>query len=274
MKNLIFAAIAICVPLLSQAQVGSRLKNNSAVKSFEAGEFKEGEEQINRALEGDASNAVILYNWAAANLTSVLVEVAAEKQKKLNEEQIKRVQSANQELEKLLKSNTRASKSLRKEILYQNALSLSLLEKNSEALAGFYLSLNEESPRLSDEESKILNEKTQTNIAHLLIKSQSSSSGKGDGGGEGENEDQDSSGENDGESEGQDGDQQKSRGQGQRREPEFSGTDVNESQAQQILNSVSNQDRQVQQRKGQQQSKQNMQGEHGEALSPENHKPW
>ncbi|HVJ66188.1 MAG TPA: hypothetical protein VM901_13100 [Bdellovibrionota bacterium] len=260
----------------AHAGLGPRLKNNAAVKRFASGDVAGADAAINDALAGDAANPLILYNWASANLLGVMGEMAKEKKNKLSDEQKKRVESAQKEFGKLLAQDSPFVKKLSKEILYQNAQSLELLEKNNEALVSYYRSLHSPAESPESDETKKLTEMTQTNIAHLLVKSQSSSSGEGSGGGGG-SEGEKEQGQGEGEGDQKDGkkDSGQSQGQGQRREPEFTGTDVNQSQAQQILNSVSNQDRQVQQRKGQQQSKQNMQeGEEGDVSPTESDRPW
>lgn len=268
------------------SQISSKLNNNAAVRELEDGDVGKAEKLMENALETDAADPVILYNWATMNLHSVLKSQEKEKspdaqnapqKKDLNEEQKKKVESSHAEYEKFLKAEKLPSFLSRKELLYQNAIALELLGNTKEALMNYYQSLHADANHVDNVDLRKLTEKTQINISRLLAKSQSSGQGQGEGsggGGEG-NQQEDSKGQ------GKDGDKGKnssndSKGQGRSPlQPEFSGTDINSTQAQQILNSVSNQDRQVQQRRGQQQSKQNMQnGEEGDISPRENAKPW
>lgn len=281
MKPILLALSLAAIPTLAQAQIVSRWQSNAALEKLDDGEAAEAQALMDKALEGDAANPKILYNWASTNLHHVLAEVteAAKKNEKkggkikLSDEQKNKILAAQQEFEKLLKPDASRGGVSAKELQFQNAIAFELLENNEAALKNYYQSLTDDSPGLGDAKRRELSQKTQINIARLLVKSDSPSSGSGEGeggGGGGQGQDK-GQGEGQGESQGQ-----PSQGPGSpSQEPQFSGTDVNESQAQQILNSVSNQDRQVQQRKGQQQSKQNMQsGEEGE-VSPRNaSKPW
>lgn len=280
MKTLkLIAILAITTVLHSNAfaQLGSKLKSNKALQKLEQQKPAEAENLINEALEADAANPEILYNWASTTLNSVRLELQKapkDKPKELSEEQKKKLEAAFAELGKL-KAQTKSLPQTfsAKELYYQSAHINELLGRKQEALKDYYTSLQADSSQDSKELSKF-NEKIKINISRLLTPEDSSSDdGSGESGSQqGDSKENSENGEGKGE-----GDKQNSSGQPQqsRREPEFSGTDVNESQAQQILNSVSNQDRQVQQRKGQQQSKQNMQGaEEGEVSTSESDKPW
>ena len=260
--------------LPAQADVVSKYHNDKAAEYDKQGNNKLAGDSLKKALQADASDPLVIYNWSVNKIKSVLDSQKESKNKEPTEESKKTLGAANQQLLSLA-DKIKGSKIPENEYHYQLGFSHESIDQKLEALKSYYKAL---AMTKDAKKNKDFIEKTQINILRLLSQSSSSSSkdkDQGEGGGEGDEKNKE------GEQGDSKGDQERKQGQGQGdaqqtpQEPKFTGTEVDKNQAQQILNSVSNQDRQVQRKKGRMQSKQNMRdGEEGEVDPRSNDKPW
>jgi tetratricopeptide (TPR) repeat protein len=202
-------------------------RNNAAAKPFEAGDFAKSEKALNRALEIDANNRQLRTNWATNKIFQSLLDEG-----KVDPVKLKAAQG---EFESLIKS----SKSPTEKALldYQMGIVNELQNKIPEALSHYYSVLLENHDDLGT--------KAKTNISRLLTQQESQ---KGQSGSQGQDPQQ-----------GQDGkDQQPKDGEQasqQKQKPRYSGTDLSENEAKQILESVGGEERDVQKRKARAESR-------------------
>jgi Ca-activated chloride channel family protein len=212
-------------------------KNRQAMKKFENDDFKGAEEKWVEALGQDASHPRLRLNWIAAKLRAA-VGKTPEDPKSIDS---KAATEAFQELEQLSKEKT-LSPELQEELTFQKAQALELLNKNTEALSEYYKVLANSGKHV---------EGASHNIARLLFSQSQKQNSKGQGGGEGNSKNQD-------QSNSPDKKDSKSKFSQEKRASKYNGTDVDEKQAQQILESVSGEEREVMKRRAQGLAKERM----------------
>jgi Ca-activated chloride channel family protein len=226
-----------------------------AFKIWEGKNPAPAEDALLEALTKDAADPVLRYNLATHELLQTLLSASKSSKDTLN----KSFNESVAEFESLARLET-APLSLRAQAAFQAGLSRENLGRVPEALKWYYEAMT------SDASSPELVEKARKSIQRLLVASQGGGSGGGgDGSGSQENSE---SGQGEGKP------QKFSEGKGQAK-PKFSGTDLSEAQARQILESVRGEERDVQAKKSRAQAKeaQGRSSETGRADSA-NSKPW
>ena len=241
--------------------------NNRGISKLAKKDKAGGQRDLDEALTRDASDAELRFNWATAKMLS-----AQNDEGKISEQTLKdaikefdqlQQESANRAKAKIPSDDT--SKLFDKKLSYQNGVANELAKDPIKALAHYYDGLLQNLPNSSDIDSKL-----RENIGRLLVEQQKQNQ-KGDGE-DGKGKDP-SEGEKDDQKEppkaGEEANQKKQKAK-------FTGTEISETQARQILESVSGEEREVQKRKAQAES--NAEGarqmKKGERGSGSTGKPW
>jgi Ca-activated chloride channel family protein len=232
-------------------------ENNKGVGTFAAGDFAVAQKHFEQGLAEDASDPRLRLNWASNRLHMALppAEKAGADPKAAAKPQVNKkvAEEALKELDRLAEKGPR-DPAFRQALEFQRGIANQLLERKKEALASYYSAM-----ALS--KNAVIDEMAKNNIKQLLAEG----GGGGGGGGSGEQGEKDKSEQpQDGEGEG-DKPQNPQYGQGQQ-EPQFSGTDIDENQAQQILESVEAKERETQGKKARKDAKSGQnQGEDGDS---------
>ncbi len=234
-------------------------KNNKATKHLLKGEHRKAENLMNDALAENAQDALTRFNWAS---DQILIAAMAEKstdEKKNLDPAIKELERLEQEIES---SKDPELQTLRKRIRRQLGHAYELSKNNKKAIENYYKSLalqgstskitknitpstEATAPASNTEpEFKKMDEDTKHNIARLLKKQEQNSSSQGGGEGSDNKDSKDGSKPEDKKNPAKDGE---NADQGKQK-PKFSGTDLNEGQAEQIMESVSGEEKEVQKR--------------------------
>lgn len=238
--------------------VGAIYLNNKGVKAIKKNDLTTGLESLGGALARDATDLESRFNWATGKLLSSVQKPKDPREKA--QVNTKTLNEATQELERILKETPPNREAFRKGVEYQLGQAYEAGNKIPEALESYYKSLSHlPTPELDQE--------TKKNISRLLT--MQDQSGGGGGGGQ-NNQDQKSD---------QQGGKDKNPQYGQQEQnqkPKFSGTEVTEDQARQILESVSGEEKEVQRRHARAQAKERAAKNRGEresegATYP---KPW
>ncbi len=222
-------------------------RNNRALALYRKQALPEARKSFEDALSDNSRHFVLRFNWAATRLAMALPQQQGQE---INQKILDEVSG---ELKKLLKEYPVKAKedAFLKGLHYQLALALELKKQKEEALIHYYSALHQ--GPVNDK----LDASTEEGIRRLLAESPQSGGGGG-GGGQGENpEPQD----------GQEPPKNPQYGQ-QQRKPEFQGTDIDQSQAQKILESVGSKEREVQKRRSQKeaQERQRERGKDGQSF--------
>ncbi|MBS1985144.1 MAG: VWA domain-containing protein [Bdellovibrionales bacterium] len=240
-------AAEVVPPLPTPSHLGAIHANNLAIDSANGKDFKKADGELLQALGEDASNPWLQYNWSANKLQGAVdPEDPQKSDKKAAEEAASTLEKMRSELKP-----GQGGEEFQSKLAYQLGQAYELKGDNAKALENYYRVLPNSPDAPRSEALKALDQKAKANIARLLFAE--SSGGGGGGGGQGDKKDnkegdsKDSKGNKDGKSEIS---QAKSK-------PKFSGTDLNESQANQIIESVSSAEREVLQSKSQQESREN-----------------
>ncbi|MEO5666531.1 MAG: VWA domain-containing protein [Bdellovibrionota bacterium] len=225
-------------------------RNNKAFSLYKKKSYTESRQALEDALSDNARNLMLRYNWASTRLAmSFPQEKGQDFNQKILDETIGEFTKILSEYKPDLPADPFV-----KGLHYQLALALELKKEREKALAHYYDAL------LQKPAEKELDPVIEESIRRLLAAQQQQGGG---GGGGSENEKKDNKG-----GEGDKDKKDKKYGQGQQQKPaEFKGTDVNQSQAKKILESVGSKEREVQKRRSQKeaQEKQRAQGQDGQA---------
>jgi Ca-activated chloride channel family protein len=237
-------------------------KNNKGVKSFEKKNFNQAESDFAEAMAiGDQHQATYLFNWASNRLNALWEKKI--KGQTIKEEDISNIKKTYENLEKNLTDPLQ-----KKVIQHQLAQTWELLDKNNEALEHYYKSLN------IGGKSTQLDAASKINIQRLLHQNQSQSeSSKGEGGGDGK---QGNDSKNPSNGDKSDSKNDKKSENKAHQKPKYTGTDLSEEQAKQIMQSVSTEEKEVQKRKAKAESKQqfNEKNQKGKNEEGGRQKPW
>lgn len=251
--------------------------NNRAVKKFEAKDFAAADAKFLEALSRDATDLGVRYNWATNKMVSAIKPPAKEGDEPekpdghLVDEALKEFQSLNKEPA----TNAKENSGFRKALRYQMGQAFELKENNPQALLHYYSSLREKTGNKEADEK--LDKATRENITRLLGDPDGKGKGGGGGGGGGGGQEQPK----DGQGKGDKGPPQQPKNgedhKDQKQAPKFSGTDVSEGEARQILESVTGEEREVQKRKAQSESKDRARAQNAERGKVKNNgrdTPW
>jgi len=213
-------------------------KNKDAWKSFLKDDKLKAEESLSQALALDAADPYTRFNWATSKLLSS-IDKDGKVSPQLAEEALREFEVLDRDLTQNLSQHRNT---LAKELKYQIGVTQELLKKPEKALEYYYSSL------LEGKTASELDEKSRKNIERLLVLIDQSG-----GGGGSNDQDQDNSGDSQNQQEGP-GDKKNDLKDGDdanqsRQKPKFSETDLNEQEARQILESVKNEEQEVQRRK-------------------------
>ncbi len=232
-------------------------KSGRARRAFEDGDLPLAESRYDEALAESSADFWARYNWAVSRLYGAFPRSEGEKPEST------KLEAATKTFEKLLQEvdpKDPSSKELRRRLHFQLGQSHELAEKKPDALLNYYRAVD------GVDAKDTLSQSARDNITRLLAKSESGQGGGGGGGG--------------GESEAKDKPEEGKQNYTERgnSKPKYSGTDVSEDQAKQILESVSGEERQVQRRKAQEQAKeqqrQNQRDFRSTGKGPQRDKPW
>ncbi len=204
------------------------------------------------ALEHDATDSYLRYNYATQRLLQTIMQAETSSQDTVS----KGLGEVSREL-MALASDSKTPEALLPQVQYQAGFASEAQKDIPRALSWYYQSLN------NNQSTPELVEKSKLNIQRLLI-----SSAGGGGGGSSEGKEESESGE------GGKNPQKFSEGKGQAK-PKFTGTELNEAQARQILESVRGEERDVQAKKSQAQARER-QGKSSETgrSDTSGSKPW
>lgn len=218
-------------------------ENNAGVSAFKKQDFSASLEHVENSLHKDAANPYLRFNWASSKMFSAL-----NKDKSVNP---KITDEAIREFENLKKDlaldSSREAKDLHRLLDYQLGQAYELKKDTTKALQSYYQSLSE-----GTEQTQDIDVMARKNISRLITKNSSGSGGgqgesKGDKGDQGGNDPKGDKGQEKNKKPLKDGDDHKD----QKVKPKYSGTEITEQEARQILESVSNEEKDVQKRKAQ-----------------------
>jgi Ca-activated chloride channel family protein len=209
-------------------------RSNRGTSQYQDKQLPESRQSFETALADDSRDLMLRYNWAATRLA---MSAPQEKGQDFNQ---KILDEASGELKKILRESETKNPHdpFLKPLHYQLGLALELKKDKTGALQNYYRSL-----RIPPANPK-LDTLTEEGIRRLLAAEQQN------GGGGGQNQKQD-----DQKGEGDKDKKEQKFGQGPQKPAEFKGTDVNESQAKKILESVGSKEREVQKRRSQNEAK-------------------
>jgi|GEM_PF-1078346 len=254
--------------------------NNQAVKSFNSKDYAQAETKFLDALTRNSAELGVRFNWATNKLFSAIPPqtptAEAESPKETPKPDERLVDEALKELESLKRAPetaAAANKGFRKGLNYQLGQAYELKSDTPRALLSYYASLLDKSGDKATDEQ--LEKAARDNITRLLGDPDGKGGGGGGGGGGGQGENKDSQG---GGGEGPSKPPEPGKDhKDQKQAPKFSGTEVSESEARQILESVSGEEREVQKRKAQSEAKQrsrSQNSEQGKVNSTGRDNPW
>jgi hypothetical protein len=226
---------------------GTVYYNNKALKSLGKKDPVEAQRLLGEALSQDASDPVVRFNWATTKLySSVKGAGAGQTQDPQARIDTKALDESIKELE-ALKGDLSSAKNphaneLKQAVNYQLGQAYELKREIPKALENYYASEAQGPNSKLDTQAK-------NNISRLLTAMQQ-------GQGQGQNGQQQQQGQGQGQNgqkgQGQDKKQNPQYSQGQQpSKPKFSGTEISETEARQILQSVSGEEREVLRRKAQ-----------------------
>ena len=254
-KKSLLIFLILLVPYRADAQVSDKglmpwtiFRNNKGVALYKKPALPESRKAFEDALSDNARSLLLRYNWASTRLAmSFPQEKGQDFNQKILEETIG-------ELSKIVSEYTPSPKGdpFAKALRYQLALALELKKDRENALANYYQALRAQPPNVP------LDTLTEEAIRRLLAAEQQQGGG---GGGGSKNEKKDNKGEDE-----KDG-KNAQYGKGEQKPAQFQGTDIDQSQAKKILESVGSKEREVQKRRSQKdaQEKQRAQGQEGAA---------
>lgn len=250
------------VPARANQDPGVVFHNHKALDAFNQKDFGQALEQYQQALGRDARDAVSRFNWATTKFFSAIDPMAKDPEKQINK---KVVEEAVKELEFLNKENS-APTSFKKALEYQLAQGYEMLSLPAQALDQYYAAL-------THDPEKVFDQKIKNSIARLLTQQEQNGGGGGGGGG--------------GQDDKKDKKDPKPDGQNQpkpepgadapqgRQKPKFTGTDISEEQAKQILESVSGEEGEVLKRRARDEAKERaMKKEQRGEAEDLNANPW
>ena len=239
-------------------------RNNEAVKKFQKQKIGETIDTLSEAINHDSSDPELRFNWSSAKLYSAVGD-QGQVNPKIVDESIKELQNIARDPRVGRDPN---AQEFRKLIEHQLGQAYEMKKDIPNALKHYYSSLNEGTPN-----SKI-DERTRTNLKRLLVASEGGQGGGGEGdpkdGKEGEGDPKDGKGQTAQPKDGEDHTDAKMK-------PKFSGTEIDEGQAKQILESVSGEEQEVQRRKATLEAKERRgKGRMGQGKvnSGQSDKPW
>ena len=232
-------------------------RNNRGTAQYQKKAFPESRKSFEDALADESKSILLRYNWAATRLA---MSFPQEKGQDFNQ---KILDESVGELKKILADYKPAGVGdpFLKALTYQLALALELKKDKENALAHYYQALT-----LQPANAKLDNP-TQEGIRRLLAAQQQ----QGGGGGGGDDQ-KDKNKDDKGQDEGDKKDQKFGQQQGQK--PEFKGTDVSESQAKKILESVGSKEREVQKRRSQKEAQEKQRAQDNEGQATGRGKQW
>ena len=225
--------------------------NQRALRNFERKDFAGAQRDLTEALTRDAGQPLVRFNWATNKLFGAVKPGA--KPDAPAQIDSRALDDAIREFEALEKeAGARGSPVFRQILSYQKAQALELKQEIPKALEAYYRSVNTAG-------DAALRTRAKNNIQRLLVASQ----GGGGGGGNDQNQKQDSQGGQGDQKDQKPGDKQdpgagkkpnpqysEGHGQGQPK-PKFAAGELSETEARQILQSVSGEEREVLKRKAQ-----------------------
>ena len=220
-------------------------QNNRAAKDISEGKTNPALETLEQSLKSDAANPILRFNWATAKLVSAVNKEGSVNPRSVNEG-IRELEALKKDLNSV---QNPAAQDLLKATHYQLGQAYQLIKDYPKAIDSYYRTLTR---GRVDEEG--LDSMAKKNISRLLTESQSQSSS---GGGESDP----NKGQNDGDNQ-KDGQQNGDKNPKQpekdgadhkdaKQKPKYSGTEISEEEARQILESVTGEEREVQKRKAQ-----------------------
>lgn len=242
--------------------------NNLAAVKMSKGDLPTALKKLEEALQRDSSNPVLRFNWATAKLFSS-VNKEGSVNPKIADESIKELEA----LAKDLSAHPNpALTDLAKATQYQLGQGFELKKDIARALESYYRTVT--TGRVND-----LDLKAKKNVSRLIAEQQNSGGG---GGGSGEDQKQGKEGGKDDkkDEQGKDPKKPKPEKDGEdhtdvRQKPKYSGTEISEDEARQILESVTGEEREVQKRKAQGEAKARASKESKEKDAGEAHtKQW
>jgi len=249
-----------------QSSLNNIYQNKQALKMFKNKNFNLAQPHFDKSLEENPSSFINRFNWASNKLFSAV---------KKNDENAKepvsidknKVDQALKEFQKMSEDyNGRIADNANKILHYQKSQALELKGDLAAALESYYQALILEP---GDHE---LNPKIKTNISRLLTALQQQkqqSDGQGEGKGDKENK----------EDKGQGKKQKKNPKEGddtpkQKQKPKYKGTELDNKQVEQILQSVAGEENDVQKRKAQEKSRKSGEDPNKAASQRNNQRPW
>ncbi len=245
-------------PAARSATLPNIFHNRKGHEAFMAKDYPRALEDFNSALGQEAKDPVTRFNWATTKMFSALDPMAKDAAKQVNK---KSVEEAVKELE-LLTKDAVEDNFFKKALRYQLAQGYEMLNLSSQALENYYAALG-------SNPDKDFDQKIKNNIARLLTEQES-----GGGGGGGGDSDK-SKGEDPKDGKDPQKPQPNSDANQQQQKPKFSGTDISEDQAKQILESVSGEEGEVLKRRAKDEAKSRSQNKDGEGDPQDpNAKPW